>query len=944
MPRITGSALNPFGGNNSYMFIDYTVASQNYLANTTTINWTLGFHYGDAHIRLDNLQCVFNNGPVSGDPFGGPYNSGWPAPGGTNQDIFVDSGSFTITHDSNGNRTVTVSGSVSTDWGGSSINTSFGLSQIPQSPTSPSAASATRISDTQINVSWTNNSNSTRPYANVKVYRQVDGGSWTLRATLGVVTSYSDTGVSANHKYRYRMSAVGVNTVEVGYGTTGDVWTTPGAPSGCNAVRLSGGNIRVTWTNHVNYGEYTTRIERSTNEGGSWTEVASVASGVTQYDHPLASAPTNDSHKYRVRSRTSSGTTLNSSYSTQAGIVFADPASPTACTATRVNDGQANVSWTNNSTSEAPYQNIKVYRRTDGGGWALIATLGVVTSHSDTTISANHKYEYRVSAVGQNGTEVGFATSSAIYTTPGTPTNCTAIKLANNDIQVTWANHVNYTEYQIEIEETNNGTDWTPLSTTIVSGTTTYTHVAPSTLVTHAYRVRAKTSSGTTLFSAYSNTSNTITLLATANAPTNLAPSGVARDAEEAIVLTWQHNPADGTVQSSYRIRYEIDGGSTVTIGPTTSGDSTHTLPADTLTNGSTITWRVATAGQNGTLSVDSATASFTTSARPTSTIDTPGSVYNNSKVTAEWTYFQAQSSAQAAWHAFLYRDNLDSTYTLLEQKAGTTETEVLFSTTVLDGGTYAVVVEVTSAAGLVSIQAGMEFQIFTVAYLPPAAVTLQALYDADQGQMVITVLAEGEEVGVTEPIDTIDLQRQIDGGDWVTWLKGLVLPQLVAAVVDVSPTINGSNKYRAIAHSALPSSGMSPEIEVVTAEDRWGFLSVGISFSQVVKMRAELDQRLNIRRDKETFHFAGRQKPVELAGEHTDFKIAVSAKLYGASSTQAEVEALALTAGPVLWRDYTGRRIFASLSDVTIDRNTQQTLIPISFGLKEVDYDENVE
>lgn len=947
MPRVTGSPLTPFGGAASYIFVDYTVTGQNYANNTTSISWVLGFHYGDAHIRLDNAQCAFSGGPISGDPNGGPYYSGWPAPGGTHQDVTFDSGSFTISHDSNGNRTVGLTAYVTGTYGASTINTSFGLAQIPQNPASPSAASATRNSDTSITVNWTNNSTGTAPYANVKVYRRVNGGSWSLKATLGVVTSYVDNAggsVSANNKYEYRMSAVGTNGAEVGYGTTSPVWTTPGAPTGANASRLSGGNIRVTWTNNVNYAEYTTRVEVSNNEGGSWAEIGSAASGATSFDHTGPPA-TNDSYKYRVRARTSSGTTLNSSYSTQSGLIYADPASPSACTATRVNDGQINLAWTNNSTSEAPYANIKVYRSTDGGGFGLITTLGVVTSYSDTTVSANHKYIYRVSVVGSNGSEVGFATATAVYTTPGAPTGIAAVKLANNDIQVTWINNVNYTEYLIEIEETNNGTDWTPLNTSIANGTTTYDHVAPSTGVTHAYRVRAKTSSGTTLFSAYNGPSNTITLLATANPPTNLSPSGVARDAAEVITFTWQHNPADGTAQHSYRIQYEVDGGSTVTIGPTTSSVSSHQLSAATLTNGSTITWRVATAGQNTTLSTNSSTASFTTSARPTSSVDTPTGTISESTVTAEWTYFQAQSSPQASWHAFLYR-NTGSGYVLLEEKSGTTEDQTTFATTVLDGLDYAVRVYVTSAAGLESVDAGTELQEFSVSYLPPAQVTLALVYDDDNGQMVITIEAEAAVPTVTEDIDTIDIQRSINGGAWVTWLRGLEVPpgQTIFAVIDVAPTIHGNNNYRAVIHSALPSSDVSAEVDLDTAETRWGFLNAGVGLTERVRMRAELDSRATTGRSKQTHQFAGRTKPVELSGEHTSLAMQVTATLYGPSSTRDELEEIGRTTGPVLFRDYSGRRVFASISDVNTDTRTQFNTTPVSFRLREVDYDENVD
>lgn len=752
MPRISGTQF--FNG--CYVYVDYTVGTQEYLNNRTQIWWTIGVHNGNADIRYDNAQATFGaTGGTSGDATPGPVSTGWPTPAGQNQDQNLESGWFWANHASDGTCLVTVVGSVSSDFGSSSINSNFGLPNIPQTPASPTLASASRVNDGQISVSWTNNSTATAPYANVKVYRRINGGSWSLRATLGVVTTYSDT-----------------------------------------------------------------------------------------------------------------------------------------------------------------------------------------------SVSSNNKYEYRMSAVGQNGVEVGYATSNAVWLTPGAPTNCVATKLGNGDIQVTWTNNVNYSEYQIEIQEsTNGGSSWTNLNTAIASGSTSYTHVTPNPAVTHTYRVRAKTSSGTTLFSAYSAQSNTVTLLSTADPPTNLAPTGVAKDGAEAIILTWTHNPTDGTPQSSYRIQYEVNGGATQTIGPTASATSSHTLPAATLANGGTITWRVATAGENGTLSANSATASFTTSARPTSTISVPsGAVFNSSHLTAEWAYFQEQASPQASWQALLYLDNGGGSYSLLEQQTGTTESQASFATTLLDGVAYAVRVYVTSAAGLASIDIGTQLKNFTVTYLPPANATITTSYDADQGFAIIAITGEAHQPGITEPIATVDLQRQINGGEWVTWVAGLVLSaQLVAVVDDTAPTINGTNVYRAVVKSALPSSVLSPEVTLETNEQSWGFLSAGDGFTQFVKMRAELDQQIAPGRDKATYKFAGRTKRVELSGEHTNLRLAFTAILRGASSTPEELEEISYTESVVLWRDYTGRRIYASLSGVRISRKTRVDMVPVSFNLEETDYDENV-
>jgi len=284
------------------------------------------------------------------------------------------------------------------------------------------------------------------------------------------------------------------------------------------------------------------------------------------------------------------------------------------------------------------------------------------------------------------------------------------------------------------------------------------------------------------------------------------------------------------------------------------------------------------------------------------------------------------------------------------EQSGSGTIDEVTFSTALLDGETYGVRVYVTSATGLQSIDAATERQEFTVTFLPPADVTLSLNYEADFGRMIITATGSSPAFGVTEAIDTVDFQRQVNGGEWVTWATGIVLAvgTLVAILVDTAPTVNGTNNYRAIIRSALPSSALSAEVASVTAEQRWGFLSTGPSFEELVRVRARLGSRAAVGRDKSTYHFAGRPKPVELSGEETRMALSVLGTLYppsrgGMSSEPQALEDLSLTTGPVLWRDYTGRRIFASLSGVNVDYNTDSVLYPAAFILTQVDYDENV-
>lgn len=612
---------------------------------------------------------------------------------------------------------------------------------------------------------------------------------------------------------------------------------------------------------------------------------------------------------------------------------WANPAATTASAASRVSDTQASVTWTNTDTASAAYANIKLYRKDDAGGFALRATLGVVTSYSDTGIVANHKYRFRPNVLGANGVEVTGAESNDIWTTPGAPTALVATKLGNGNIRLDWTNNVNYSEYTTRIEESQNGGAFSEISS-VSGGVATWDHVAPSTSVTHTYRLRSRSTTGS-LNSAYTANSNTIILLATANPPTALVPSGVGRDATGAIVFTWQHNPADGTPQSKYQLQYKIDAGSYTTVGPTTSSVSSYTLPAATLTNGHTITWHVATAGENGTLSAYSADASFTTSAKPTVNITTPGSSYSASSLGIAWSYFQEQSSAQALWQASLY----DNASNLLEQISGTTESAATFTTALVDGASYSVTMTVTSAVGLTS---ALDTQAFTVTFLPPAAVVIDAVYDSPSGSMVLTVVGDGPTGGVTVAISTVTIQRSINGGDWVTVTAGLVLSgsPLTAIVLDLAPTIHGTNAYRALVYSATPSSRISAEEINETAEPEWSFLSAGPGFEQVVRMKAAPKFKAESSRVRALHRFAGRIKPVQLEGEGVNLALAVDGTLRDSSSTPEEYEAIASTPGVVLWREPTGRRIFASLARVQTDRQTH-IWAGVSFNLTQIDYTE---
>ena len=92
---------------------------------------------------------------------------------------------------------------------------------------------------------------------------------------------------------------------------------------------------------------------------------------------------------------------------------------------------------------DRPYSSVEVQRATDGGAWARIATLGNVSSYTDTTTSANHQYQWRVRASNSAGTS-GFSSTQVLATTPAAPGAPTAVKTPAGSITLTWTDNSPY--------------------------------------------------------------------------------------------------------------------------------------------------------------------------------------------------------------------------------------------------------------------------------------------------------------------------------------------------------------------------------------------------------------------------------------------------------------------------------------------------------------------
>lgn len=157
MARIKGASFQ--GG--CYLYVDYTY-TQNQSANTSTVSFKFGVHFGDYYFNATNKLISFSASLGSASySWSESGTRAWPH-GGTNQDYVYKTGSFTVTHAVDGRATVSVSGKFSPSSAGGggtrTVSGSFALTQIPRMSNPPSIVTLSSITSTSVFATFTDGS------------------------------------------------------------------------------------------------------------------------------------------------------------------------------------------------------------------------------------------------------------------------------------------------------------------------------------------------------------------------------------------------------------------------------------------------------------------------------------------------------------------------------------------------------------------------------------------------------------------------------------------------------------------------------------------------------------------------------------------------------------------------------------------------------------------
>jgi len=170
----------------------------------------------------------------------------------------------------------------------------------PPPPSAPSNLAASAVSASQVQLTWTDNSNNETGF---QIERALSiGGPWTqIVTTAAGTTSYGDSGLLASTLYYYRIRATNAagdspySNQAVASTLAGS--TNPAAPNNLTAVAVSLSQIDLYWSDNAN-NETGFAIERATSSSGPWTQVGTMGVNATSYTD-LTVGPSTTYH-YRV--------------------------------------------------------------------------------------------------------------------------------------------------------------------------------------------------------------------------------------------------------------------------------------------------------------------------------------------------------------------------------------------------------------------------------------------------------------------------------------------------------------------------------------------------------------------------------------------------------------------------------------------------------------------
>lgn len=382
-------------------------------ANTSRVNWA--FYLIERVTSNSTYQLNAKSASVDrvnvGTLWSGTFTFDWRPAG--NQTTLIASGSYTHQHAADGSGSVTIQGNIgdtgtSGAGGPTSVSQALTLTTLTVVPGTPTSVAASRNSDTQISVSWSQSSASNGQPTSNDVEVKVNGGAFGGGVTMSPATS-ANLAAAANEKREYRVRASNSAGASAWSATSAPVYTTPAAPTNVAASK-TGSDVAVSWTPNVAFTEHQHIVEHGVVDSGgaiTWdgAALATVASGTSSYTH-VAPDPA-QKHVYRVRARnTDTGALSSATVQSNTVQLLTAPAKPTVPAPAAFQDKAAvfRLAWVHNPIDASTQTKHQTRYSLDGGStWttaAKTASTDQFLDYAANTWAANNAVTFQVRTKG----------------------------------------------------------------------------------------------------------------------------------------------------------------------------------------------------------------------------------------------------------------------------------------------------------------------------------------------------------------------------------------------------------------------------------------------------------------------------------------------------------------------------------------------------------------